>query len=350
MGVDSLSDKGKVKGMSDFKKDLILGHQTPVTAPEDPETAPVTGYGDYLDAVKEQEEEFFRLQEAFFAISLDDERILRAAKRWEECGVILAGYAGTLFNKDQYNNAQREYARKLFDLVTKASAIRRNNIAKYRRLMMKKQDLSEKEEDKLTKAKYDADRALIRAVNTQARYRDLFEKGEILNNSQLRKDIECSIIAKRERDRMPEGTIHMPGKIYPPIPIPRGERVPEWPEPYQMMKSLPPEVKVYDPELDELVLPPGYVSPDGLIDDQSVIRDREHGEVIIKFRGGEPVVWKEWKARGTWDVPDPNSWFAEYFLRLMDQIEEDKRVGILEPWPYERETEEYNRIPDGGKT
>ena len=331
--------------MSGFRNANILGHQTQVIDPEDPETAPVTDYGNYLDSVKEMEEEFYQLQDAFFAIPLDDERILKAAKKWEACGAILAGYAGSLFNKDKNNIEEREYAQKLFDMVTKASGIRKNSISKYRKLMMKKKNLSETEEDKLTKAKYDADRALVRAVNTQARYRELFEKGEILNNSQLQKEIENSIIAKKERDLMPPGTIHMPGRIYPPIPIPPGKRVPEPPEAYAMMKEQPPEAKVYDPELDELVIKPGYVSPDGLIDDQSVIRDREHGEVIIKFRGGEPVVWKEWKARGPRDVPDPNSWFADYFLRLFAQIEEDKEVRIYEPWPYEMETPDYDRIP-----
>ena len=46
----------------------------------------------------------------------------------------------------------------------------------------------------------------------------------------------------------------------------------------------------------------GWVDPNGMIDDQSVIRDREHGVVIMKLIGGEPEVWKEWKATWTGDV------------------------------------------------
>ena len=330
--------------MSAFREANIIGKKTQVIVPENPEAAPITDYGIYLDSVHEMEDEFRQLQDAFFAIPTDDKRVLKAAKDWEACGAILAGYAASLFNIDKYNTELREYAQRLFDMITKASGLRKNNISQYRKLMMSKGDLDESEKDKLTKAKYAADSALIRAVNTQARYRELFEKGEILNNSQLKRDIAVAIDAKRYRDQVPDDVIHMPGRIYPPIPIPAGERVPEPPLAYQLEKDAPIEAKVYDRELDEFVLKPGYISPDGLIDDKSVIRDRAKGEVIMQLRGGEPVVWKEWKARGIWDVPDPNSWFAEYFIRLGAQIEADKVTRIFEPWPYELDVSEYDQV------
>ena len=332
--------------MSAFREANIIGKKTQVIVPENPEAAPITDYGIYLDSVQEVEDEFRQLQDAFFAIPTDDSRILKAAKDWEKCGAILAGYAGSLFNIDKYNTELREYAQRLFDMITKASGLRKNNISQYRKLMMAKPDLNETEKDKITKAKYAADSALIRAVNTQARYRDLFEKGEILNNSQLKRDIAVSIDAQRYREQIPDDVIHMPGRIYPPIPIPPGERVPEPPLAYQMEKDAPLEDKIYDRELDEFVLKPGYVSPDGLIDDKSVIRDRAKGEVIMQLRGGEPVVWKEWKARGVWDVPEPDSWFAEYYIRLWNQGEEDRITRIFEPWPYEQDVPEYDQVKE----
>ena len=330
--------------MSGFRETGIIGKKTQVIIPEDPEAAPVTDYGNYIAIIEETEEEFNRCQDEFFKIPVTDERILKAAKTWEEVGVTLLGYALFLFNISKDSKEMQDQANILIDRVTKAAGLRRNNIAKHRRLAREKQDLAETEEQKLQKALTHADRALIRCLNTQVRYRELYEKGEVLINSQMEEEMRESYKAAQERRLIPDGVIHIPGKIYPPIRIPAGERVVEPPLAYQLMKAQPAEAKIYDPELDEFVLKPGYVSPDGRVDDQSVIRDRAKGEVIMKLRGGEPVVWKEWKARGTWDVPEPDSWLVEYLLRLQDQIEEDKIVRIYEPWPYERDVPEYDKV------
>lgn len=329
--------------MSEFIETNIIGKKTQVIVPEEAEAAPITDYGIYDAIILETEFEFDRCQDEFFQIPLNDKRILDAAKEWEEAGITLLGYALSLFNSSKGDKAKQDYANILIDRVTKAAGLRRNNIAQHRRLMLE-QKPEDDERKKLFKSLMHADHVLQRSYNTQVRYRDLYEKGQVLNNSKQEELVRESWKAAQERKLIPDDVIHIPGKIYPPIPIPAGERVVEPPLAYQLMKAQPAEAKIYDRELDELVLKPGYVSPDGLVDDQSVIRDREKGEVIMKLRGGEPVIWKEWKAKSTSDVPDPDSWMVEYNIRLYNQIEQDKHINVYEPWPYEFDDMTYQVV------
>ena len=50
--------------MSAFREANIIGKTTQVVMPENPEAAPITDYGIYLDSVHEMEDEFRQLQEA----------------------------------------------------------------------------------------------------------------------------------------------------------------------------------------------------------------------------------------------------------------------------------------------
>ena len=336
-----IEEKGR--RMSEFIETNIIGKKTQVIVPEEAEAAPITDYGIYDAIILETEFEFDRCQDEFFQIPLNDKRILDAAKEWEEAGITLLGYALSLFNSSKGDKAKQDYANILIDRVTKAAGLRRNNIAQHRRLMLE-QKPEDAERKKLFKSLMHADHVLQRSYNTQVRYRDLYEKSQVLNNSKQEELVRESWKAAQERKLIPDDVIHIPGKIYPPIPIPAGERVVEPPLAYQLMKAQPAEAKIYDRELDELVLKPGYVSPDGLVDDQSVIRDREKGEVIMKLRGGEPVIWKEWKAKSTSDVPDPDSWMVEYNIRLYNQIEQDKHINVYEPWPYEFDDMSYQVV------
>lgn len=82
----------------------------------------------------------------------------------------------------------------------------------------------------------------------------------------------------------------MPARPFPIEHVPEGKHVPARPEPYQRVCAVDIDHKVYDLEHDNFVLEPGYISEDGLIDDQSVVWDYENNKVIMKFRGGEPIV------------------------------------------------------------
>ena len=196
---------------------------------------------------------------------------------------------------------------------------------------------NEAEEERLTKLKQEADCSLIRAVNTQRRYQELYDKGESYEASAHEQEAAAASRAEQLRKLIPEGHLHIPGRIYPPIPIPVGERVPFAPEPYQKYKEQPVEAYTFDTELDEFVLKPGYVSADGLIDSESVIRDRKNHRVIMKFRGGEPIIWPEWKATWAGDIPEADSWMWEYYGRLGAQMREGPAMGIFERRAYEDE-------------
>ncbi|MBQ6344235.1 MAG: hypothetical protein IJI41_14020, partial [Anaerolineaceae bacterium] len=97
--------------------------------------------------------------------------------------------------------------------------------------------------------------------------------------------------------------------------------------------------------IDEIVIKKGYVSPDGLIDDRSITYDLENGKCTMKYRGGVPVTWDFWKAKGTWDAPDPESWTGEYIYRLYQQQETDEQPGVLKHQSYEDEVQDYDKIP-----
>ena len=122
------------------------------------------------------------------------------------------------------------------------------------------------------------------------------------------------------REAVPEGHHYLPARPYPPERIPDEELVPMTPEPFNRVKDMPVSELVYDEELDEFVVPKGYVSEDEMIDDQSVVWHPENHTVACKFRGEEePVIWPYWKPADLGDVPKKGSWVADYYRRLFGQ-------------------------------
>ena len=101
--------------MSETINTKILGVQTPVHVPADPEDALITDYGKYIDFVKRAEEEFNQKLRDFFTYSIKDKAIEKAAREWEKAGAILAGYSGTIFNVNKDNSELREYSMELYD-------------------------------------------------------------------------------------------------------------------------------------------------------------------------------------------------------------------------------------------
>ena len=303
-----------------MKETKFLGYDISIPEPADPEDALVPEYGRYLDHIKQAEKDFVRTIENFFSHTLQDEGLEKYAKEWERAGVILAGYAESLFNAFKDNDELRRYALELLDKVTKASGARLTNLVRYRdRVMARKPDDHEAER-RLTKAKQDADAGLMRAMNTQSRYKDLYEKGESYQAAIHKEEAEASARMAEMRKLIPAGHLHIPGRIYPPLPIPEDQPGPSAPLPYRLYKEAPVEALMFDTELDEFVLKPGYVSPDGLIDEHSVVWDRANHQVIMKFRGGEPIIWPEWKASWAGDLPEEDSLAWDYIRRQGRQM------------------------------
>ena len=127
--------------------------------------------------------------------------------------------------------------------------------------------------------------------------------------------------------KVPETHMYLPARPFPPVEIPEGVRVPNYPEPYIRMKTTDVEDLVYDLEHDEFIIRPGYVSEDGLIDDQSVVWNWEEGTVAMKFRGGEPEIWPFWKAKDAGDMP--KGWPARYLRRMYLDWIDSLQLGIL---------------------
>ena len=228
-------------------------------------------------------------------------------------------------------------ALELLDKVTKAAGARLTNLTRRRdRVLAGKPDDPEAER-RLTKAKQEADCGLMRAMNTQARYKDLYEKGESYKAALHKEEAEISARAAEMRKLIPAGHLHIPGRIYPPIPIPEEQPVPDAPLPYRLYKEAPVEALRFDTNLDEFVLKPGYVSPDGLIDEHSVVWDRANHQVIMKLRGGEPIIWPEWKATWAGDLPEEDSLAWDYIRRQGRQMREDRVIHLFERSSYEDE-------------
>ena len=143
-------------------------------------------------------------------------------------------------------------------------------------------------------------------------------------------EYEASKEVRDYYDRIPEGHSYRPAYPYPPERIPEDEPVPQIPDPIDRVWDVPVREKVYDEELVEFVLPKGYISEDGLIDDKSLVYYPETREVEFGYVGGERQRWKYWKARDDRDVPDPGEWAVEYYQRWYDQFVRRPEYGILE--------------------
>ena len=313
----------------------ILGKQISAAVADDAENTLVTDYLPMVNIVKQAEEDFYNKMEKFFSLTLADPGLEKAAKAWEKAGALLMGYAESLFKMDKADREIREYALELMDKASKAANIRLNNITRYCEKKISADPNNTTTADKMDQLKYHAYVDVLRSVNTWRRFRDAYVNGEEFTNAQLQEEAEDAIEYHKELALLPKDHISIPGRIYPPIPIPAGEPVPQPPLAYQLEKEAPAEAKEYDPELDELVIKKGWVDPNGMIDDRSVIRDREHGVVIMKLIGGEPEVWKEWKATWTGDVMEDGSWEQEYYLRLGRQMKEHSELQLFIPQRYE---------------
>ena len=96
-------------------------------------------------------------------------------------------------------------------------------------------------------------------------------------------------------------------------------------------------------------LPEDYRSEDGTIDGDSIKFDYENHLVTMKYRNGVLVTWKFKQFIDTREVPDPNSWFTEYYLRLWDQANQanrDIQMGVLQINGNDYEPPEYDKKPD----
>ena len=333
--------------MSEMVDKNIVGETTPVLT-EAGHPMLHSDYPSIMESLKRALERYRRDKVNYFNTLGDDQNLIKKMKRWQRSARDVISWAGTLFNANVNDQEYRDTAMEILDKVTKEAQIQLKNAEQLTDSAVEAADENDKESvrDKMENAEYSASAFARRAIETQRRYIEHYQKGDNYISKRHLKEIEASARAAEFREKvLPRDRIYLPGQVIPPYPVPMTERVPRRPDPYELYKNQPVEAYEYDREIDELVLKKGYVSDDGLIDDESVKYDPVNGKCTIKYRGGVPVTWDYWKAKDLADVPQPGSWLVEYLRRAYLQMLEDETPGILKHRPEEDEIPPYNVKP-----
>ena len=290
--------------------------------PETFRVAPISEYGCFEDYLADTEKLYEEKREAFLAGDVNSDTLPELSDSFADASRLFIMAAAALYNKYRDNADKIERALGIFDRCKKDSGIREKNLMLHYELMKKQKPDEPKTLDKIYHKVLDSLQFLFRAQNTQLMYLRRYLTGPVFMSPEYKMDLEGGPRAKAFFDRVPRGHHFWPARPFYPVCIPEGMRVPPTPPVYAEWKSLPVEDYVFDTEHDEFVLPKGYVSPDGRIDDQSVVWDWENRTVSMKYVGEEPVVWPFWKARDSTDLPE--GWAAEYNQRFYWQVIEDQ--------------------------
>ena len=328
----------------------INGDVIRVQTPEDGEFAHITRFGSCRDNVEAALKIYLADKQAFFLTKIEDRAIETINKNWAESSKELCRVAMGFFRMHNASEEDKAYVNGILDKITKDNDLRKQNMQLHCDFLLKKDPQDTDLRKQTRKIMLDCIHTLQCFMNCQSKYIDYYEKGTIFDSPIQKAIAESAYEAEKIRNAVPEGCTYRPSYIYPKQPVPPGERVPDWPDPFNRVADIPVEEKVYDKELGEFVLPEGYVSEDGLIDDKSVVWHPETREVEIGYAGGERVVWNYVKHVNTWEVWEPGSWAAEYQFRSTQQGLADMQPGILQHRSGDDdEIPYYNRIPDNRK-
>ena len=307
----------------------------------------VTVYGPHDNYLERTQVIYERAKSEFNSLKMGDPQILELAERWRVVAVQLMRTACGFFGKLNRTDETRARALQIMDMVTKDSASRSSSVSRYYDLLEGKFPEQKEMLRIVEKADLKHLEVVDRMIRTQISYieKEDEENGGLTREQRMER--EASKDVRKTYDRIPKGHVYRPAYPYPPERIPEDQLVPGWPGPIQRIENIPVEEKVYDTELDEFVLPKGYISEDGLIDDQSVVYYPEIREVEFGYRGGPRYRWKYWKARNDRDVPIAGEWAVEYYQRFYKQFVLEPEHKVLEPTVEELLPEyEYNKIPE----
>ena len=262
---------------------------------------------------------YLRAKDKYFATDPNSSEIRDAAKKWEKASVALTSRAAALFKLASGDQELRKQALEIMTTCAQESAVREMMIAAYTEQAAAEDPENQTLADEMDRLNLHFMLSTDRAINTQVLYTNRFYNNDNYVDPVQAAETKASYTAAKIREAVPEGHIYLPARPYPPERIPADELVPMTPEPFTRVKKMPVSELVYDEDLDEFVVPEGYISEDGMIDDQSVVWHPENHTVTCKFRGGEPVTWPYWKAADLSDVPKRGSWLVEYYQRLFQQ-------------------------------
>ena len=314
--------------METHETTYIDSYETRVKKPGAGETALVTDYGTldhYLEICKKNYEE---RRTDFFDSVVETEDLPEKAKRLASFARTYLGLARTILHDygefEKYHQAALDIA----DRVVKESGIVLRNLDLHYEHKKKELPKGDTKLIRLSKEVEDGIHFFSRAMATQIalnRREEAFTGGPA--GIEMREEMKAGDRMRALEAKVPEDHMYLPARPFPPVPIPEEYQVPDYPEPYIRMKKLDVEDLVYDLEHDEFIIRPGYVSEDGLIDDQSVVWNWEEETVAMKFRGGEPEIWPFWKAKDLGDIPKgwPARYLRRYYLQWLDSV----KLGVL---------------------
>lgn len=278
--------------------------------------------GTFDDVLKDAQDLYDEQRTNFMSSSADAGDLPERAAEWAKASRRLIQAAASEMSLYPAEAERQEKALHIIDICKKDSYLREANL-KLHYEWCKGKGMEEKDLRKKRNALLDSILFAIRARNTQIVWVRKFLHGDTYETAEMRYLREHGKDLHEKTLRIPEGHRFYPARVFPPDPVPAGQRVPYPPDAFSLWKELPQEDFVYDLEHDEFVLPKGYVSPDGLIDDESVVFNWEENTVTMKLVGGEPVTWPFWKARKSTDLMEEGSWCEEYQIRVYQQMEED---------------------------
>ena len=270
---------------------------------------------------------YIKARDAYFDTDPNTAALLTAAKKWERASVALITRAETFFKRSGDNQELRKEALEIITQCARDASVREMMIAEYTaRAVEDKPECA----DEMDEINLHYMSSTDRAINTQTLYTNRFFKPGIYVDPILEAETRASAAAADIREHVPEGHYYHPARPYPPERIPWEEPVPMTPEPFNRVKRMPPEELEYDEKLDEFVVPKGYVSEDGMIDDQSVVWHPENHTVACKYRGEEePVIWPYCKPEDLGHVPKRGRWLADYNRRMFAQWQAESQFRIF---------------------
>ena len=288
----------------------------------------ITEYGSLDDYIAMFKKHYEERRAEFFDSTPEDADLPDKAKRWASISRTCLRLARTLtrdyFQLEPYYQAALD----LSDRIVKASGLMLRNLDLHYELKKKELPKGDRQLTRLSKDVEDGMNFFSRAVATQILLNhrvDRITGGPA--GIEMRAEAEAGERARALEEKVPDGHMFLPARPYPALEIPEGIHVPEYPEAYKRYKSVDVDDLVYDEEHDEFIIRPGYVSGDGLIDDESVVWNWDEGTVAIKLRGGEPEIWPFWKPKDAADIP--KGWVARYLRRKYLDWADCLQQGIL---------------------
>ena len=305
---------------------------------EEPEifaVEPVTDFDSFPDRLQEAEEDYNKACETFRLENPGMETIMQAAERVERAAKALYSRVTVIFLMPESTPEERAHAHEILDRLTKDSCIREKTCSNlYRKVCEVHPDQTDRLSGLLIE-KQKRMKFLDRCMATQAHYQKDRKSTKDAAAEQQEKEIRRSYKAHRMRQLIPAGGRFCPPRVFPHDPIPEGHPVPWPPDVYQQFKKLEPEELVFNAEQHNFELPPDYLSEDGKMDGESIRWDYEKHKVAMKYRGEEPVIWDFRQYIGLDEVPKPEDWDAQYYIRLDAQFRAEQQSGILTHYPTE---------------